>query len=141
MLAVAMVVAYGFGVGPYWLTDMIVFAVAAIAVASFCFVTLARKKNIEQAYRALGAPGKQVGRHLPVVTEPELRERMPRSRIAHYVIISRIKSAAFIAWLLRESDSPFERALLIEPGWRTLSGESLEEVTRKAPDTPAKSAE
>lgn len=151
VLAVAVAVAYGVGVGEYWVTDMMVFAVVASAVAWFCFARGAKTKDIEAGYRALGVSGKQIyrpaephsayGHAWGVVTEPDQREQVSRSRIAHYVVVSRIKSTTLTAWLRRESDSPFERALFSEPEWRTLSGESLEEISRKALDAPAKSAQ
>jgi hypothetical protein len=152
VLAIAAVVAYAVGVGSYWLADMVVFAAVASAVAWFCFARGVKKGDIDQVFQILGpgAPrlgyrsGLEVNRSVErdgAVTEPDQRESVPRSRIAHYVIVSRIKSATFTAWLRRESDSPFERALLCEPGWRTLSGEGLEEVIRKAPDASANRAQ
>jgi hypothetical protein len=142
MLAVAVTIAYGVGVGPYWVADMLVFAVTAGVVAWFCFFRRAETKNIEAGYGLLTrVDGRQVHRRVEPrsqVTERDQREHVSRSRIAHYVIVSRIKSTTFAAWLRRESDSPFERALLGEPKWRTLSEESLEEITKKAPDASAK---
>jgi hypothetical protein len=143
-LAVAVAVAYGVGVGPYWLTDMVVLSVVASVVAYFCFARGAKAKSIEHGYRAQGGVGKPVDRHVRIddtVAEPDKREHVFRSRIAHYVIVSRIKSTASAAWLRRESDSPFERALLSESGWWKLSEESLEEITKKAFDASAKSAQ
>lgn len=147
VLAVVAAVAYGVEVGSYWLTDMVVFAAVAAAVAYFCFARRAKTMKVEQAYQTLGSQtqvGKLAGRPVKrdvIVTEFDRREHVPRSRIAHYVAISRIKSTASAAWLRRESDSPFERALLGESGWRRLSGESLEEVVRKTPDALAESAQ
>lgn len=147
VFAVAFAVAYGFGAGPYWLTDMVVFAVMAIAVAYFCFVKGAKTTGVEQAYQTLGNQtqvGKLAGRPVKrdaVVAELGQREHAPRSRIAHYVTVSRIKSRASTAWLRRESDSPFERALLGESGWQRLSEEGLEEIVRRVPDASANSAQ
>ncbi len=114
-LAVAMAVAYGVGVGPYWVADAVVFTTVVGVVAWFSF---------RRGPKTTG-------------TEPDEREQVPRSRITHYVIVSWMKSTAVIA---KESNIPFERALLNEPGWRTLSGESLEEISRKAPDPSAERA-
>ena len=140
VLVIAMAVAYGVGVGPYWLADAVVFAIVAGAVASFCF----GERNVESLFAFLGfglsRTYRQQGAKRTVI-EPDQREHVPRSRIAHYVIVSRIRSTTLTAWLRRGSDSPFERALFSEPGWRRLSGESLEEITRKAPDAPVKSAQ
>lgn len=143
-LAVTAAVAYGVGVGSYWLADMVVFTVVASTVAYLCFARGAKAKSIEHGYRALGGVGKLADRPLKVDdadTEPGRREHVSRSRIAHYVIVSRIKSTALAAWLRRESDSPFERALLNESGWRKLSGENLEETIRKAFDASASSTQ
>ena len=136
-IAVALAVAYGVWVGSYWVTDADVFALLAGVVAYFSLA--------EQGMRQLAAVSefffartyRQQGTNA-AVTEPHERERLPRSRIAHYVNISRIRSTIFAA---RDSDSPFERALLSEPDWRTLSGESLEEISRKVPDASAKNAQ
>jgi hypothetical protein len=138
VLAVAVAVAYGVEVGPYWVTDMLVFAVLAGAVAYFCFVRGAKTTSLASRNRLSRLESSLDWRQ---VTEPDQRDHVSRSRIAHYVIVSRIKSTAFTAWLRRVSDSPFERALLGEPRWRTFSGESLEEITRKTPDASAKSAQ
>jgi len=145
-LAVAVAATYGIGVGPYWVTDMLVFAVAAGVVAWLCFSREAKEKDIEAGFRLKGGStgGGKIYRSAElrsVVSEPDQIERVPRSRIAHYVIISRSRSTKLADWLRRESDSPFERALLSEPGWRTLSGEGLGEITRKALDTQVKSTQ
>lgn len=140
-LAVAAAVAYGIGVGPYWLTDMVVFAVVAGVVAFLCFAMRAKTESIYTMLRMGTTVGRQYAR------EPDQREhvhdpleRVPRSRIAHYVTVSRTKSKGLTAWLGRESESPFERALLSNPRWRTLSGESLEEISKEIPDVSTKSA-
>jgi len=143
VLAVTMAVAYGLGVGSYWGADVVVFTLMASLAAWFCF-KVGKKEGIEQGDRTPGAGGKQVGRPVEgtgVVSEPDQSEHMPRSRIVHYVAVSRTKSKALTAWLCRESDIPFERALLSEPRWQTLSGESLEEITRKIPDASTKSSQ
>ncbi|MGD0319160.1 MAG: hypothetical protein ABSB56_05655 [Nitrososphaerales archaeon] len=127
-LAVAVAVTYGVWVGPYWVTDEQVFLVVACVVAFICF-TRGPKTEV-----SLHKWGMRVG----TGSELEHREPAPRSRIAHYAFFSRTKSTASIAWLRRESDSPFERALFSEPGWRTLSGESLEEISKKVTDAAVK---
>ena len=137
VLAIALAVAYGVVVGPYWLADAVAFVVVGGLVASFCFA----ERSVESLYAFLGFGLSRTYRlHGPKrkVIVPDQREHIPRSRIAHYVTVSRIRSATLTAWLRRESDSPFERVLFSEPGWQRLSGESLEEITRKAPAAPAK---
>lgn len=140
LLAIAVAVTYGVGVGRYWLTDAAVLVVLGGAVASFCLAGI----NMESLYAFLGFGLSRMYRRQGAtrrVVEPDKREHIPRSRIEHYVSVSRIRSATLTAWLRRESDSPFERALFSEPGWQRLSGESLEEITRKAPAAPAKSTQ
>ena len=141
VLAVAAAVAYGVGVGPYWVIDLAVFAVVAGAVGFFSF---ARRAKTESMYWMLRM-GTKLGRQYAEEADHRARtldqiEHVTRSRIAHYITVSRTKSTRLTAWLRRESDSPFERTLFSEPKWRTLSGEKLEEVSRKALDAPAKSA-
>lgn len=131
VLAIAVAVIYGVWVGPYWVTDEEVFLVLACAVAFICFT---RGPKTEVTFHKWGM-------RLGTGTELERREPAPRSRIAHYALFSRTKSTASTAWLRRESDSPFERALLSEPGWRTLSGESLEEISRKVTEAAARSTQ
>jgi hypothetical protein len=136
-LAVAAALGYGIWVGPDWMTDAVVLAVAAIAVTRASSIegdadSLLRilTFGLTKGYRPRGAGTE--------ATEHGQKERMLRSRIVHYVTLSRIKSTASIA---RESDSPFERALLSEPRWKALSREGLLEIIRKAPDASAKSAQ
>jgi hypothetical protein len=136
-LAVAAALGYGIWVGPDWMTDAVVLAVAAIAVtrASSIVGDADSLLRILTFGLAKGYRQRSAGTE---VTEHGQRERMLRSRVMHYITLSRIKSTASIA---RESDSPFERALLGQPGWRMLSGESLEEIARRAPDALVKSAQ
>ncbi|MGP8124391.1 MAG: hypothetical protein ACLQEQ_00765 [Nitrososphaerales archaeon] len=138
-LGVAAAVAYGVGVGPYWEADAFVFAVTASVVAFFSFTERGMDQLLSLMTFLMGRASRLRGAKTAVI-EGDRRERMPvpRSRIAHYVTVSRIKSTTSIA---RESDSPFERALLIQPGWRRLSASGLEEVTKMVPDASAKSAQ
>jgi len=142
VLAVAVAVAYGVWVGPYWVTDTVVLAVMASAVAFLCF---GRGVEAESIFAVLRMGTKVGNQYAPEPSKrqrvPDQRERVSRSRIAHYVTLSRIKSTALDSWLRQESDSPFERALLSEPGWRRLSGENLMEITRKFPDDYSESTQ
>ena len=135
-LAVVAAAAYGVWDGAYWVTDALVLAVVAVAVVILCFA----ERNVEHLLDMLSF------RHeytfvlqgaKTAVTQRDQRERMPRSRITHYVMVSRVKSTAVIA---NQSDTPFERALLSRPEWRTLSTGSLNEITMKTTDTSAKEA-
>jgi hypothetical protein len=132
-LAVAVAVAYGVWVGPYWEADAAVLAVLAFGVAFLCFA----ERSVDRLFDVLTfglTRANKLRATRTRVAEPTHREHIPRSRIAHYVTVSRIKSTAFIA---RESDSSFERALLSRREWRTLSGGGLEEITRKVTDASA----
>jgi hypothetical protein len=137
VLAVAAAVVYGVAEGAYWVTDVVVLAVVAVAVGILCLA----KRRVDPVVEILtfgvsahyGARGAKTA-----AAELNQRERIPRSRIAHYVALSRIKSTAAIA---KQFDTPFERALLSQPEWRTLSGGGLEEITRKATDASAESTQ
>lgn len=111
LLAILAALAYGIRVGPYWVTNADLLAVIAGVVAWFSF---------RRGHRA-------------GLSEAEASVQVPRSRITHYVNVSRIKSPAYTA---KESNSPFERALLSEPGWRKFPAEKLAEITQKTPITP-----
>jgi len=117
-ISVATALIYGLEVGPYWVTDAIFFAMLALAVAYFSF-----KRKVEW----------------PMNNEAqsfEKREYRPRSRIAHYVSISRAK---FGSYAPHESLTGFERSLLSEPGWQKVSGERLEEISIQSPTKPKRS--
>ena len=122
LFAIGGAVYYGLVVGPYWVDDAIVFAaLASLVIWSFFSLKVNFRSKVQIT-----------------VTEPRQREYIPRSRIAHYVSVSRIH---FLGYLARESESPFERALLSEPEWQKLSGERLQEVSRKVIDASGNSAQ
>ena len=129
VLAVAGSLTYALLLGSYWLTDALVFALVAALVASLCFA----EKSADSLFDLLGFSLARTSRYRGTKTahaELDQRERIPRSRIAHYVMVSRIKSTAALASI---SDSPFERAVLCNPAWQTLPAERLDEVARKLP--------
>ena len=139
-LATALAVAYGVWVGPYWEVDALVFAATASAVAFFSFTERGMEQLLSVLTFLMGGASRR-RRVNAAVIKPERSERMPmpRSRIAHYVTVSKIKSTVSIA---RRSDSPFERVLLSRQEWRMLSGGSLEEIAKGVvPDASAKEAE
>jgi len=145
MLAVAAVVAYGVVVGSYWVADAVVLAVAAGAVVFFSVSSARADQLLDFLTGVLGFQGSpmrvslETNRPGTSLWVSQLRrELMPRSRIAHYVTVSRIRFTAPIAMI---SESQFERALLSQPGWRKLSAESLEEITRRASDASVNSAQ
>lgn len=99
-LGVAVVLIYSLGVGWYWTGDAIVLALLAGVVAW-------------RITPRMAGPG-------PVLIGR--REEYPRSKISHFVSVSRIKSTESIA---KRSDDPFERAVLSDPGWRGFSDDDL----------------
>ena len=104
---VAAAVAYSIWGGRLWMTDAGVLAAVAAGVVYFGLVRGPRT----------------------AITEPEPREQMPRSRIAHYVLVCRIKKTKLSH---DRSDSPFEDALFSDPGWRGLSEDALRDVASRA---------
>jgi hypothetical protein len=112
-LAAALAVAFGASVGPYWVDDAVVFAVFSFAICVSCFA------RVDEAPR----------------TDSEDRGYFPRSRIAHYALVSRIKSGSSTALA---SYNPFERAVLSEPDWRTLSAEELKRIIMEHRREPSK---
>ena len=99
-LVAAVVIAYSLVAGWYWTGDAIALAVLAGLVA----------------WRTIP---KMIG---PGPERVKPWENYPRSKIAHYVYVSRIRSTEAIA---KRSENPFERALLNDPGWRGLSADDL----------------
>ncbi len=101
-LAVAVVLTYSLGVGWYWTGDAIVLAILTALVTWRIIPKMASPTTGPLQVRRF--------------------EQYPRSKISHYVSVSRIKSTASIA---KRSDNPFERTLLSDPRWRGLSDDDL----------------
>jgi len=134
-IAIAMAVAYGIWVGVFWVADAVIFTVAASAVAYLSFTERDANQLLNLLRFGLGLGRGRANRQSTSLWLAEYRrEIIPRSRIAHYVTVSKIRSTASIA---KASDSPFEREILSQPGWRTLSEASLEEVAKRAPHDSA----
>jgi hypothetical protein len=110
MLAIAFAVAVGVRIGPYWIDDALTLAAVACAITAFY---LTKSEETRSA-------------------NPETGNRMPRSRILHFVLLSRIRTSAS---MVRESSDPFRHALLNEKDWQTLSTEELKRLGRR-PDLP-----
>ena len=137
-LTIAVAVAYGVWIGANWLVDAVVFTFAASAVAYLSLTERDVNQLLNILRFGLGVGRVRTSRPSASLGLPQYqRELLPRSRIAHYVTVSQIRSTASIA---RESDSPFERELLSQPGWRELSAADLEEVVMMAPEASAKGA-
>ena len=103
LLAAVSAVAFGAIIGPYWVDDAIIIAAIVVAVTAYSFWNLDTASS----------------------ENPEGREYLPRSRIAHYALLSRIRMNSPATW---GPSDPFERALLQNENWRTLSEEELREV-------------
>jgi len=135
VLAVAGSIAFAAVVGEYWLTDAMVLGVLAVGVAYFCFVSPTTQEDTDKV-RTLLTPGPSS--MMPLQRRRGKTKAVPASkgpahirgsRIAHYFVVSRLKSTERVA---DTTDSPFEQALLRHPGWRSLSGMELEDFVKTA---------
>jgi len=139
-LAVVGALAYAVEIGPFWLTDAFALALAACAVGYFAALGPPAIGDLETATTMLyymigqsqGNRNYMMLRHKDAAPERDQAPGLRRSRIAHYVIVSKSMSTAYFA---RQSDSPFERALLSHQGWRTITDDGLEAVIWEAPLT------
>lgn len=127
LIVTVLAVTYGVLLGPLWVTDAFVLGFLAVGVMWF---SLSRKDR--------GNPRQWELKKWPASAtvmdpEPEEKKQVPRSRIAHYVFVSGIKSTASVA----KSYGAFERTLLSDPKWQKLSGESLNGIIGKARDEAA----
>ena len=115
ILAIAVAVAYGAVVGPYWTDDAVFLAVAGLAVVRVYL------KKVDS---------------WTLQVDPPSGNPPPRSRIAHFVLISRMnpkmKSSASL--------DPFERALFGRENWQALSTEDLRRVSVDALQDPSESS-
>lgn len=106
-MAAALAVAFAVAVGRYWVDDAMVLAAVEVLVV------------VEGIKRVSPTPA----------AEPPRGSAYPRSRIAHYVLLSRIK---FDPVKAMRSPSPFERALLGEEGWQGLKADQLKTMATEA---------
>ena len=130
-LATATAVAFGVVVGSYWAADAVVLAVVSFVVISVCsgsatllgVLTFLFQRTPTRRPPSVGAPA----------ADPGQRAYVPRSRIAHYVVVSRIKSAVSA---IQVSDNFFERELVSKPSWRTMSSEELRRMFGRRRESP-----
>ncbi len=130
--------AYAYFLGTYWVTDLALLAALGGVVMYFGWLGALSEDDVATAARmVVYLTGFGVSRVMMIATrrskggeERGRATRVRRSRIAHYVAVSRMKSTSFLS---RESESPFERALLRTPGWKKLTAEGLAEVGRSVP--------
>jgi hypothetical protein len=129
-LAIAVVVAYGLRVGPYWVDDALALAfLALLAIA----VYLTRGKGAGAFTPWWGPASKQrllkpTGR--TPTADPDQTKYIPRSKIAHFVLLSRINPKSPTAW---DSYNAFERKLLGQKGWQKLSADELKAIVETQP--------
>ena len=109
-LALTVAVAYGITFGPFWRVDALVMAVGSMALAWFYL--------------------KRADWSSPHSLE---REYIPRSRIAHYFRMSTID----ISPVVLSSYDSFERRLMSNKDWRTMSAEELALVVKESASTVA----
>jgi len=127
-LAFAAVVAYSIWFGAYWLTDVAVLSIVAFVVAFMSLAEGGTDRLLDILGFSLGRARRRRGTKTTSIQHDQ-KEQIPRSRITHYVVVSRIKSTLEIA---KRSDNPFERVLFSRPEWRTLNESKLREIARNA---------
>ena len=127
-LAFAAATAYSVWFGAYWLADIAVLSTVALVVAFMSLSEGGTDRLLDILGFGLGRARRRRGAKMTAVQQYK-KEHIPRSRIAHYVFISRIKSTLEIS---RRSDNPFERSLFSKPEWRTLTESRLREIARNA---------
>ena len=120
--AVAFAVTFGVAIGPYWVDD-------AVGLAAIAFVALMVALSAGQGMKTLTswwAPASRESQlsptNQPTTTTAGGRRYVPRSKIAHFVLLSRIRFRTPVSW---DSYNAFERALLSRGGWQNLTAEEL----------------
>ncbi|HME18276.1 MAG TPA: hypothetical protein VKF15_00880 [Nitrososphaerales archaeon] len=123
-LAIAFAVAFGLGVGPYWVDDAVALAFMALLVI---IVYLSQGEGTN-AFAAWWAPASKESQLRPTgrIPAPNLDYKyIPRSRIAHFVLLSRISPKSPTGW---DSYNTFEQNLLNRQGWQKLSADELRAI-------------
>jgi len=131
VLAVAFAVAFGLSIGPYWVDDALALAVMALVVV---LVSL-RADRIIVTPAPLPTPKMRSTQIPPKATNQtpasgqRYGEYVPRSKIAHFVLLSRIR---FKSTMVFASYNAFERTLLSRPGWQGLSVDELRRLAQQS---------
>jgi hypothetical protein len=130
-LAVAFAVAFGLGIGPYWVDDAVALAMMAFVVVLVCL----RVGQHIVTPTSLPAP-MSTSSQMPFkatnqasASEQGHREYVPRSKIAHFVLLSRIRFKSSTAL---DSYNAYERKLLSRPDWQGLSVDELRELAQQS---------
>ena len=121
-LAVIFAVAFGLGVGDYWVDDSIALAIMILAVIVLCLSTGKEMKSLTTWWAPTPKEDKLAKASQAVPTEVDFRKYVPRSRIAHFVLLSRIRFNPAMTW---GAYNDFERRLLSRKGWQGLSADEL----------------
>jgi len=119
-LAVAFALAFGIEVGAYWVDD-------ALGLAAFAFITIMICVSTGKGMQSLTswwAPKTKENQNESAdrLQEADYRRYIPRSKIAHFVLLSRIRFRSMPAW---DTYNQFERRLLKREGWQSLSPDDL----------------
>jgi len=126
-LAIVFAVAFGLGVGPYWVDDAIVLALLALGVLSFCLRETEGMKSLVSLWSPASAGNQPRDGNQARFTGIHYAEYVPRSKIARFVTLSRIAHRSPSAW---DSHDPFERELLSHSGWQELSADELNAIVQ-----------
>jgi hypothetical protein len=122
VLAIAFAVAFGLAVGPFWVDDAMALALMVLFVISYY---LSQTQEIK-ALMTWWSPMTKDTHSEPARRSPldgsDRRTYTPRSKIARFVLLSKIR---FTAPSTLDSYNSFERALLRRSDWRSLSDEEL----------------
>lgn len=125
VLVAALAVTFGICVGPYWTVDACVLALVSCVVVYVGIRVSGSSVEHEGFFFPLFRFTKKSSSDSVPSVDSGIRDYIPRSRIAHYARISRMRSDDLAA---RVANNPFEQALLREQDWRTLSAEELKKV-------------
>lgn len=129
-IAIAFAVAFGLSVGPYWVDDAITLAIMVFLAIMVCLSSGQAMKILTSWW----VPAPRIIRSGPVSRAPILEtgyRHVPRSKIAHFVTLSRIEFKSATAL---DSYNTFERALLGKKGWQEIPADELKALaeTRQA---------
>lgn len=125
-LAVVFAVAFGLGVGAFWVDDAIALAMMIFVVIMICLSAGPGMKRLTSWWAPTPKEGQPGQASRAASPEADYRKYIPRSKIAHFVLLSRIRFTSATTW---DSYNTFERKLLSRKGWQGLSADELKALT------------
>jgi len=120
-VAIAFALAFGLGVGAYWVDDAIALAIMVLIAIMMCLSSGQAMKILTSWW----APASKITRVGPAkwASASDMGYKpVPRSKIAHFVVLSQIE---FKSTTALDSYNAFERALLGKKGWQELTTDEL----------------